>query len=87
VNIKKDLLGQEIKVGDKVVCMVSGYRSLMFAKVVKLTPKKVGLQSCYGYTTQEPKQVFKLTSKQYVVHEIKKTSITRKANLYNATII
>lgn len=37
----KDLLGNEVQVGDRVVISMTGYRDLMTAEVVKLTPKGV----------------------------------------------
>lgn len=37
----KDFLGNEVKVGDSVVCMEKGYSNLIHAKVVKLTPQAI----------------------------------------------
>lgn len=37
----KDFLGNELQVGDKVVCLERDYRNLIRATVVKLTPKMI----------------------------------------------
>ena len=34
----KDFLGQELQVGDKVVCLRKGYRELAKAKIVDIMP-------------------------------------------------
>jgi len=44
-TVIKDLLGQPVAVGDKVVISVTGYRDLTTATVTKLTPK--GIQAAY----------------------------------------
>lgn len=37
----KDFYGTEVKIGDKVVCTIKNYRSLVEAEVVKITEKMV----------------------------------------------
>jgi hypothetical protein len=37
----KDFLGQEVKVGDKVVCLEKGYNNLVKATVVKITAQNI----------------------------------------------
>ena len=37
----KDFLNNELKVGDKVVCLEKDYKNLIHATVVKLTPKMI----------------------------------------------
>lgn len=37
----KDFLGEEVKVGDEVVCIEKGYANLTRAVIVKLTPQAV----------------------------------------------
>lgn len=37
----KDFLGNELKVGDKVVCLEKDYKNLIHATVVKLTEKTI----------------------------------------------
>ena len=45
-QVIKDVLGQPVVAGDKVVISVTGYRDLQVAEVVKLTPK--GIQAKTG---------------------------------------
>lgn len=37
----KDILGQPVNVGDKVVVNLVGYRDMVVAEVIKLTPKGI----------------------------------------------
>lgn len=37
----KDFIGQEVKVGDKVVCLEKGYNNLVKATVTKITPQNI----------------------------------------------
>ena len=39
-----DFFGNELNIGDKVICMVLDYRSLAEAEVLKITDKKVKLR-------------------------------------------
>ena len=42
----KDCIGQELSIGDKVVCSDGGYAELFVGEVTKFTPKKVQVK-CY----------------------------------------
>ena len=42
----KDCVGQELSIGDKVVCSDGGYAELFVGEVVKFTPKKIQVK-CY----------------------------------------
>lgn len=37
----KDFVGNEVKVGDTVICLEKGYNNLIKAKVVKITPQAI----------------------------------------------
>lgn len=37
----KDFLGNEVEVGDKVVCIEKGYSNLVRAVVTKITPQNI----------------------------------------------
>lgn len=51
----KDFLGQELQVGDKVVCLRKGYRGLAKAKIVDIMPVMIAA----NYT---------VTGDQYITH-------------------
>lgn len=64
----KDFFGTEIKVGDTVAFMQTGYRSLMSGTVIKLTEKTVFIKHaktnvCSEETKQSPRQVIVKTNK------------------------
>lgn len=64
----KDFLGQELAVGDTVVAVELGYRSLKKVSVVALTPTKVRLSDRWGLGSdstwlQEPRQIVKVPAK------------------------
>lgn len=40
----KDRIGQEVEIGDKVLVNAKGYRNMVIATVVKITPKKLVLE-------------------------------------------
>jgi hypothetical protein len=61
----KDFYGSEVKLGDKVVCMVKDYRSLMEADVIKITDKTVLVEYVPHWTPN--KQTYRLTSDQFIV--------------------
>lgn len=51
----KDFLGQELQVGDKVVCLRPRYRELVDAKISKIMPIMIQVKSAsskYPYITQ-----------------------------------
>lgn len=60
----KDFVGQEILVGDVVATMQVGYRDLIRAKVLKISPKMVQLKSL---TKTNTRSVFKQYHDQVVV--------------------
>ncbi len=37
----KDFIGQEVAVGDTVICIEKGYNNLVKAKVTKITPQNI----------------------------------------------
>lgn len=37
----KDFVGNEVKVGDTVICLEKGYNNLVKATVVKITPQNI----------------------------------------------
>lgn len=49
----KDFLGQELQVGDKVVCLHKWYRELAEAEIVKIMPAmiRVKYNTGWSYTT------------------------------------
>lgn len=70
-DVKRDFLGNELKVGDDVVFMLIGYRDLRRGTIVKMTPKKCRIKhsqtSMYHMETlQFYNQVVKVPSNQTV---------------------
>ena len=63
----KDFNGVEVKVGDSVICMVKGYRSLMKAEVIDITPKTVLVEYQVHWTTSEYKDTYRLMGDQFIV--------------------
>ena len=67
----KEFYGVEVKLGDRVVCMVKNYRSLMEATVIKITDKTVLVE----YSTNRAKfgltgeytRTYRLMSDQFIV--------------------
>ncbi len=61
----KDFYGVEVKLGDKVVCMVKNYRSLMEANVIKITDKTILVEYVpFGWPS---KNTYRLTSDQFII--------------------
>lgn len=44
----KDILGNELRVGDMVVCTTSGYESLSIGRIIDFTPKKARVKTKLG---------------------------------------
>lgn len=42
----KDCLGQELSIGDKVICSDGAYAELFVGEILKFTPKKIQVK-CY----------------------------------------
>ncbi len=63
----KDFYGVEVKLGDRVVCMVKDYRSLVEATVIKITDKTVVVEYTQQFTWPENKQTYRLMSDQFIV--------------------
>jgi hypothetical protein len=47
----KDFLNRDVEVGDSVIIMAPGYRSLVLGRIVALTPKnvRVGYMNTWNY--------------------------------------
>lgn len=63
----KDFHGVEVKLSDKVVCMVKNYRSLISAKVIKITDKTVLVEYQVHWTTKPYLDTYRLTSDQFII--------------------
>lgn len=63
----KDFHGVEVKLGDNVVCTVKNYRSLMLAKVIKITDKTVLVEYQVHWTTSSYLDTYRLTSDQFII--------------------
>jgi hypothetical protein len=66
----KDFYGVEVKLGDRVVCTVKNYRSLMEATVIKVTDKTVLIEYTPRYAVGELsnyKSTYRLTSDQFII--------------------
>lgn len=55
----KDLLGNPVAVGDRVVIARTGYRDLVPATVVKLTPKGIKAVFQTGHTYHPEEETFR----------------------------
>lgn len=65
----KDFYGVEVKLGDRVVCMVKGYRSLVEATVIKITDKTVVVEYLLSHSVagRTLKQPYRLMSDQFII--------------------
>lgn len=61
----KDFYGVEVKLGDRVVCTVKNYRSLVEATVIKITDKTVLAEYTPHWCAN--KDTYRLTSDQFVI--------------------
>lgn len=67
----KDFYNSPVKVGDKVVCMVKNYRSLVEAVVTRVTDKTVTVEYQVHWTSSSYLDTYKLNSDQFVVVDSK----------------
>jgi hypothetical protein len=44
----KDFLGNQVNVGDKIVCIELGYKNLVHGEIVKITPKAMRVKYMIG---------------------------------------
>lgn len=65
----KDFYKSPVKVGDKVICMVKNYRSLVEAVVTRVTEKTITVEYQVHWTSNHYLDTYKLTSDQFVVVE------------------
>lgn len=60
----KDFIGNEVHVGDKVVCIEKDYKNLIPGEIVKLTPKAMKVKYGEGWredvVLRYPDQVVKI---------------------------
>lgn len=65
----KDFYGVEVKLGDRVVCMVKDYRSLVEATVIKITDKTVVVEYLLSHSIADRiyKQTYRLMSDQFII--------------------
>ena len=64
----KDCIGQELSIGDKVVCSDGGYAELFVGEITKFTPKKMYVKcyapwigpECVSTKLRTPLQVYKV---------------------------
>lgn len=63
----KDFNGVQVSVGDDVICMVKNYRSLVKAKVIKITEQTVLVEYQVHWTTNPYKDTYRLMSDQFIV--------------------
>jgi hypothetical protein len=66
----KDFYGVEAKLGDRVVCMVKNYRSLMEATVIKVTDKTILVEYTPIYAVGELityRSTYRLMSDQFII--------------------
>lgn len=63
----KDFYGVEVKIGDKVICMVKNYRSLVEATVVKITDKTIVVEYQAHWTSSPYKDTYRLMSDQFII--------------------
>jgi hypothetical protein len=61
----KDFRGSEVKLGDKVVCMVEDSRSLTEADVIKITDKTILVEYVPHWAPY--KKTYRLTSDQFII--------------------
>ena len=69
----KDLIGNELSIGDKVITTVQGYEELVIGKITKFTPQKCYVEfipnpSNPSYVVTKPKlknnyQIYKINDK------------------------
>lgn len=65
----KDFYKSPVKVGDKVICMVKNYRSLVEASVTRVTEKTITVEYQAHWTSSPYLDTYKLNSSQFVVVE------------------
>jgi len=63
----KDFYGVEVKLGDRVVCTVKNYRSLVEATVIKITDKTVLVEYTPLHWTTTDKDTYRLMSDQFII--------------------
>lgn len=68
----KDVLGAKVAIGDKVVLARTGYRDLLVAEVVKLTPK--GIKARYRDVRFDAGSHWAFTETQRSMHQFVKVA-------------
>jgi hypothetical protein len=62
----KDVLGEDLVVGDVVVTTRQGYSNLKIVQIVGFTPKKIRVTGIHGYSElKDTNQVVKVDPKLY----------------------
>lgn len=67
----KDFYNSPVKVGDKVICMVKNYRSLVEALVTRVTDKTITVEYQAHWTSGPSLDTYKLMSDQFIVVDSK----------------
>ena len=67
----KDFYNSPVKVGDKVICMVKNYRSLVEAIVTRVTDKTITVEYQHPQISSPYLDTYKLNSDQFVVVDSK----------------
>ena len=67
----KDFYKSPVKVGDKVICMVKDYRSLVEAVVTRITDKTITVEYQASWTSSPYLITYKLNSSQFIVVDSK----------------
>ncbi|MEN6623545.1 MAG: hypothetical protein ABFD50_18625 [Smithella sp.] len=76
-DIKYDLIGRELAIGDYVAFQSQGYRGLQVGKIASFTPKQVRVKGPGIWDTdrgylQYPRDLVKLDGPDFLMHMLKR---------------